>query len=368
MRSQEDVTIDVSWDPVFDPILTEYAVHTSRQATGPWTLLKTVPKESVKTTWTIGNSEGLWFSSVTAREAGSESEHSEPIEAVVRRVITETSSDAIAWTAEKDRLVAFTQPTTNKIFPPVGVRLSGSNRVYRYKFPNVPDSDPAEIPQIPVQAGMYMVWDPPNPSSGLGFNSVDGTTSISWDDRPDYVRYRIHLGASLGIYTSSVDVGKISKHSVGGLSPGNSYHVKVVGYTASNAEVTVMETGPEDSITNPRPMVARTTQTLSSLEPFTRKLPNRIHWKVWRKQDTGEEWDEQGTVMHPACSFKLPQHGTYAVTAHELFLSSEKSEPITFLQSTPSAPTGIRIRALPEEPDFPMEEDPDEFREPIDLP
>jgi fibronectin type 3 domain-containing protein len=67
---------------------------------------------------------------------------------------------------------------------------------------------------------------------------VPASVMLAWDANTDanLAGYEVYVGTSSGAYSYWVDVGNITKCTVGGLPPGNVYYVAVTAYDQSGAE------------------------------------------------------------------------------------------------------------------------------------
>lgn len=90
---------------------------------------------------------------------------------------------------------------------------------------DISGSPATDGPATPFQTGSgtaALDWDAPT-------TNVDGTPLT------DLAGYRIHIGASSGTYTSSINVGNVTAYSMNNLVPGTYYFV-VTAYNTNGIE------------------------------------------------------------------------------------------------------------------------------------
>lgn len=73
----------------------------------------------------------------------------------------------------------------------------------------------------------------PMPQEPSGLNLIPGDTqlTVNWSASPEPIDgYKVYLGKESGKYTSSTDVGKVTSHTITGLTNGISYYIAVKAY------------------------------------------------------------------------------------------------------------------------------------------
>ena len=83
-------------------------------------------------------------------------------------------------------------------------------------------------------------------TSGTTSNSTSTTTSnttamLTWDanTETDLAGYKIHVGTASGSYSSTVDVGNVTSHSMTNLTIGTTYYFAVGAYNTAGSESAV---------------------------------------------------------------------------------------------------------------------------------
>ena len=61
---------------------------------------------------------------------------------------------------------------------------------------------------------------------------------LGWDPNTeaDLAGYKVYVGTASGVYTTTIDVGKVTTYTVTGLQPGNTYYFVVTAYNLSGFE------------------------------------------------------------------------------------------------------------------------------------
>jgi hypothetical protein len=69
-------------------------------------------------------------------------------------------------------------------------------------------------------------------------NTTVAQVALTWDPNtePDLAGYKLYVGTASGVYTTTIDVGNMTTHTVAGLQPGATYYFVVTAYNTSGLE------------------------------------------------------------------------------------------------------------------------------------
>ena len=69
----------------------------------------------------------------------------------------------------------------------------------------------------------------------LGTASAQAATTLVWDPNPepDIAGYKVSYGTQTGVYTTTIDVGKVTSWPVTSLTPGQRYFLAVRAYNTA---------------------------------------------------------------------------------------------------------------------------------------
>jgi PKD repeat protein len=134
------------------------------------------------------------------------------------------------------------------------------------------------------------------------------SVTLAWDPVSNATGYYIHYGPSAGNYPSKIDVGKVTTHTVQGLTEGAAYHFVATAYDATS------ESAPSNNVmaSNPYavPVASFTASASSGTSPLAINMVNTSTGTILSHAWTFGD-GTTSTTPNPSKVYSAP--GTYSV-------------------------------------------------------